>query len=203
MVGRWAGLCEPRGKRGVQFAHEFVRGIPIDTAVGDADTVAEFFLRHGEGLAAAAEVALDHGTHDRGVARGDLREEIAHDVVGEEFHAAIGVVHQDDLLRAQQPLRDRERADLVVGDALLAQARDKARVSVSLHEYTGTLHNSLDADGKRELITMLWQVAWANGRVDKYEEHLLRRLVDLLHIPMADYIRAREAAAPTRSEAGA
>ena len=52
---------------------------------------------------------------------------------------------------------------------------------------------------------MLWEVAYADGRIDKYEEHLLRRLVDLLHIPMADYIRAREAvvAAAGGSEAGA
>ena len=108
-----------------------------------------------------------------------------------------------ELSRVRELLQARFGLDGAALDALLAQARDKARVSVSLHEYTGSLHNSLDADGKRELITMLWQVAWADGRVDKYEEHLLRRLVDLLHIPMADYIRAREAAAPTRSEAGA
>ncbi len=108
-----------------------------------------------------------------------------------------------ELSRVRELLQARFGLDGAALDALLAQARDKARVTVSLHEFTGSLHNTLDADGKRELITMLWQVAWADGRVDKYEEHLLRRLVDLLHIPMADYIRAREAAAPTRSEAGA
>jgi len=108
-----------------------------------------------------------------------------------------------ELTRVRELLQTRFGLDNAALDTLLAQARDKARVSVSLHEYTGALHNTLDADGKRELITMLWQVAWADGRVDKYEEHLLRRLVDLLHIPMADYIRAREATAPTGSEAGA
>jgi len=108
-----------------------------------------------------------------------------------------------ELTRVRELLQARFGLDNAALDALLAQARDKARESVSLHEYTGSLHNTLDADGKRELITMLWQVAWADGRVDKYEEHLLRRLVDLLHIPMSDYVRAREAAAASRSEAGA
>lgn len=79
-------------------------------------------------------------------------------------------------------------------DQLLTEARSRARQSVSLHEYVQTLNHSLDADGKRRLIAMLWQVALADGRIDKYEEHLLRRLVDLLYIPMADYVQAREAA---------
>ncbi len=79
-------------------------------------------------------------------------------------------------------------------DVLLTEARSRARASVSLHDYVQTLNRSLDGDGKRRLIAMLWQVALADGRIDKYEEHLLRRLVDLLYIPMADYVQAREAA---------
>ena len=85
---------------------------------------------------------------------------------------------------------------------LLADARSRARQSVSLHDYVQTLNQSLDAAGKRRLIAMLWQVAVADGRVDKYEEHLLRRLVDLLYIPMADYVQAREdAVAASRVDA--
>lgn len=110
-----------------------------------------------------------------------------------------------ELARVRSLLQARFALDAAALDALLVEARDKARTSVSLHQFVGTLNSSLDADGKRALITMLWEVALADGRIDKYEEHLLRRLVDLLHIPMADYIRARQAvmAAAGGSEAGA
>jgi len=37
-------------------------------------------------------------------------------VVGEGEHAAVGVVDEDDLLGAKQPLADGQRADLVFGD---------------------------------------------------------------------------------------
>ncbi len=100
-----------------------------------------------------------------------------------------------ELGRVRELLQARYGLDPAALDALLDEARIKARLSVSLHEYVGSLNSRLDADGKRELITMLWQVAYADGRVDKHEEHLLRRLVDLLFIPMADYVEAREAAA--------
>lgn len=76
-------------------------------------------------------------------------------------------------------------------DQLLDEARRRSAESVSLHEYVQTLNAGLDDAGKRALIGMLWQVAYADGRIDKYEEHLLRRLADLLHLPMADYIQAK------------
>jgi uncharacterized tellurite resistance protein B-like protein len=98
--------------------------------------------------------------------------------------------------RIRELLAKRYTLDVTALDALLAEARASGEKAVSLHEYVQTLNDGLDAAGKRELMSMLWQVAYADGRVDKYEEHLLRRLVDLLHIPMPDYIE-------TKIEAGA
>lgn len=100
-----------------------------------------------------------------------------------------------ELARMRSLLAARYGLDDAALDTLIAQADARARDSVSLHAYVDRLNGSLDAEGKRALIEMLWQVVYADGRVDKHEEHLLRRLVDLLFIPMADYVRAREAAA--------
>ena len=75
----------------MELADELFGRGPIDAAVGDAHAVAEIFLRHGEGLAAAAEVALDHGAHNRSAASGDLGEEGAEDV-GLELRFFRGVV---------------------------------------------------------------------------------------------------------------
>lgn len=107
-----------------------------------------------------------------------------------------------ELARVAELLGEQFGLDGAALDALIDDARSRARASVSLHDYVATLHQSLDAAGKRRLIAMLWQVAVADGRVDKYEEHLLRRLVDLLYIPMADYVQAREdALAAVRADA--
>lgn len=112
----------------------------------------------------------------------------------------FGSVERD---RVRALLAERYRLDDAAVDALLAQANARAQASVSLHEYVGTLNATLDGAAKRGLIEMLWQVAYADGRVDKHEEHLIRRLVDLLFIPMADYVRAREAAEAAASRADA
>lgn len=103
-------------------------------------------------------------------------------------------VAEAEQARIRALLAQRFQLDEAALQALLAEAQADAARAVSLHEYVQTLNAGLDADGKRELIAMLWQVAYADGRVDKYEEHLLRRLCDLLYIPMADYVQARLAA---------
>ncbi len=101
--------------------------------------------------------------------------------------------------RIRQLLARRYALDEAALEALMRDAQTSAAKSVSLHEYVQTLNGALDGDGKRELMTMLWQVAYADGRIDKYEEHLLRRLTDLLHVPMPDYIQIKLDAAAQNS----
>ena len=41
---------------------------------------------------------------------------------------------------------------------------------------------------------LLWDVAYADGRLHKYEEHLVRRIADLIHVPHRTFIRAKHKA---------
>ena len=83
-------------------------------------------------------------------------------------------------------------------DALLEEAQARAQASVSLFDFVQTLNRSMGQDDKRGLLTLLWEVAHADGRIDPHEEHLLRRIADLLHVPHADFIRGKLAAAEKR-----
>ena len=42
----------------------------------------------------------------------------------------------------------------------------------------------------------LWRVAWADGRIDRYEEQILRRVADLIHLRHGEFIQAKHAAEP-------
>ncbi|WP_075881034.1 TerB family tellurite resistance protein [Vreelandella massiliensis] len=42
-----------------------------------------------------------------------------------------------------------------------------------------------------ELVALMWQLAWVDGRVDPLEEHRIRRLADLLHVRHSDFIRGK------------
>jgi uncharacterized tellurite resistance protein B-like protein len=111
-----------------------------------------------------------------------------------------------EIARADHDHHEAERATLREGlarefgvpeaalDALLEEAELRAKQSVSLFDFVQTLNRTMSPDDKRGLVTLLWQVAHSDGRVDPHEEHLLRRIADLLHVPHADFIRGKLAA---------
>ena len=76
-------------------------------------------------------------------------------------------------------------------DELLAQAEVRSKQSVSLFDFVQTLNRTMSPDQKRGLLKLLWEVAHADGRVDPQEEHLLRRIADLLYLSHADFIRGK------------
>jgi uncharacterized tellurite resistance protein B-like protein len=74
---------------------------------------------------------------------------------------------------------------------LINSADEKAEDLVSLHEFTQLLHNSLDEDEKARIVGLLWQVAFADGRLDKYEDSLVRKISDLLHVSRGRSMRLK------------
>ncbi|MDX1442546.1 MAG: TerB family tellurite resistance protein [Gammaproteobacteria bacterium] len=91
----------------------------------------------------------------------------------------------------------RERFEL--GDAeteqLMQLASARADESISLFEFTNRLKDALDENGRGDVIEMLWDVVYADGQVDPYEEHLLRRIADLLYVTHSEFIRRKHLAA--------
>jgi uncharacterized tellurite resistance protein B-like protein len=74
---------------------------------------------------------------------------------------------------------------------LLHKARTANTKAVCLFDFTRSLHNSLDAEQKQEVIRLLWQVANADNKLDKYEDFLVRKVADLLYVPDSDVIRLK------------
>ena len=70
-------------------------------------------------------------------------------------------------------------------------ANEKAEDLVSLHEFTQLLHNNLSEDEKSQIIALLWQIAYADGTLDKFEDSLVLKISDLLHVNRARVMRAK------------
>ena len=87
----------------------------------------------------------------------------------------------------------RERFSLT-GDeveALFAVADQTARDAHDLHTFTSKLNDELDPEQKARIIEYLWRVAYADGRLDAHEQHVMRKIADLLYVPHGDYIGAK------------
>lgn len=77
---------------------------------------------------------------------------------------------------------------------ILANARADAEDATSLYEFTEKLNANLDQAGKAEILENIWRVAFADGRIDKYEEHMIRRVAELLHLNHREYMECRHRA---------
>lgn len=95
------------------------------------------------------------------------------------------------------------RFDLDGGDAreLVEMARTVAKDMVSLYEFTQLLHQNLSAEEKAGIVSMLWQVAYADGELDKHEDSLVLKIGDLLHVNRARVMRAKDDARPPAGSA--
>lgn len=74
----------------------------------------------------------------------------------------------------------------------LAQlAEREAAESVSLYQFTGLINRHFSPQEKIRVVELLWQVAYADGILDRYEEALVRKISELIHVPHRDFIQAK------------
>jgi uncharacterized tellurite resistance protein B-like protein len=74
---------------------------------------------------------------------------------------------------------------------LLTLAEQDANEATSLFEFTRLINKHFDAEQKQHFVELLWHVALADGEIDKYEDHLVRKVADLIHVPHLSFIRAK------------
>lgn len=76
-------------------------------------------------------------------------------------------------------------------ESLVDDADHLVRTATSLYEFTRVLNDHCTHQEKLYLIEQCWRVAFADGHLDKYEDHRIRRLSDLLHIPHREFIQTK------------
>ncbi|KZY36095.1 MULTISPECIES: TerB family tellurite resistance protein [unclassified Oleiphilus] len=79
-------------------------------------------------------------------------------------------------------------------DALIREARELSRSATSLWEHTDLINKKFDSDSKYRLILAMWKIAYADSDIDRYEEHLIRKVSDLIYIPHTLFIKAKHEA---------
>jgi uncharacterized tellurite resistance protein B-like protein len=89
------------------------------------------------------------------------------------------------LVREQFELEEQEAIQL------LALAEKEAHNSSGLYDFTNLINQHWSIEERTRLIDNMWQVVYADGRLDDNEQHLMRKIQNLLHVPHLDYIAAK------------
>lgn len=98
---------------------------------------------------------------------------------------------QDELRLAVRRFLDLQPEEAA---GLVEEGRREAAESVSLFDFTEVLHRELDLEQKVEVVELLWQIAYSDGEIHPQEEHLVRKVAGLLHVPHESFIEAKRRA---------
>ena len=99
--------------------------------------------------------------------------------------------HPDEQRMLERSLQDTFSLDDDETRQLLELADREAAESVSLYQFTGLINQHFSPREKISVVELLWQVAYADGRLDRYEEALVRKIADLIYVSHRDFIQAK------------
>ena len=69
-----------------------------------------------------------------------------------------------------------------------------SRDSVSFYEFIEDINKDFDRENKLSLVSFLWEVAYADSRLDVNEERLIRRIADLIRIKDVEVLKLKDKA---------
>jgi uncharacterized tellurite resistance protein B-like protein len=78
--------------------------------------------------------------------------------------------------------------DEATTDELVAEATEAEHEAIDLYHFTSLINRSLDEEGRRRVVEMMWEIAYADGDVDEFERNLIWRAADLLGVSSRERI---------------
>lgn len=102
-----------------------------------------------------------------------------HDISEQERVAIQRIIERQHAVTPEQALEIVQAAEQQVGEV------------TSLHPFTSMLNRECSMEDRIGIVSLLWEVTFADGRIDAHEEHLVRRVADLLHVPHREFIRTK------------
>ena len=88
-------------------------------------------------------------------------------------------------------LFDLEEAEI---DAIIAESKEHHEASVGVYKYTRLINESWSIEERQQLLFYLWRLAFADDDIHRYEEHVIRRIGELLYLKQSDFIQAKQKA---------
>ena len=90
-----------------------------------------------------------------------------------------------DAVRRCLTLREEDTTELMQ----LAEA--EAQQATDYFQFTSLINQSFTAEQKEQVVEQLWRIAYADGDLHRYEEHLVRKIAELIYVPHSAFIAAK------------
>lgn len=110
-----------------------------------------------------------------------------------------------EVARSDEEFADEERDQIVEtlvrrfelsqedAETLMATSTEERKESLDLWHFTHEVNKNCTRDEKREIITEIWRVIYADGTLDAHEDYLAHKFAKLLNLPHSELISAKMA----------
>lgn len=144
--------------------------------------ISAFFERHLQ-PAGGASAPLSHSQKQLAVAALLIEVAMADHVFDEREMQSLKVHLQQKFSIAEDQLSE-----------LIDLAKEESADATSLHQFTSLVHQYCNPQEKFELLVSMWELAFADKDLNKYEEYVIRKVADLIYISHSDFMRAKSIA---------
>jgi uncharacterized tellurite resistance protein B-like protein len=91
------------------------------------------------------------------------------------------------------------KLDRGTADRLIASAIQVEGEAVDLYRFTSVIMRSLDEDGRKRIVEMMWELVYADDQVTEFEDNVVWRASDLLGVSQRDRIDLKHLVANRRA----
>ena len=106
-----------------------------------------------------------------------------------------GVVTEAERASLRAVLAERYGLSVSDTETLVAEASRRDDEAVDLYGFTSVLKRTLDEDGRKRVIEMMWETVFADGNVSEFEDNTVWRVAELLGVSSRDRIELKRGAA--------
>lgn len=99
-----------------------------------------------------------------------------------------------ELLAIRAALQQQFGLDAAQLDTLVQLAEQEVRQATDYFQFTSLINKHCAYEDKVRIVENLWLIAFVDGHLDSHEQHLMRKIVDLLYVQHGDNIAAKQRA---------
>jgi uncharacterized tellurite resistance protein B-like protein len=141
--------------------------------------IRQFFSKYIESSPEAEETVHEHSL------------QVATAALLTEMMRADGTASSEEINKITEAVKTRFGLSEEESSDILNLADHEISKSTGFYEFTSLLNKELEYEKKVHIVEHLWEVAFADSRLNKYEEHMVRKISDLLYVTHKDFIEAK------------
>ena len=108
---------------------------------------------------------------------------------------ADGAVRSSERRKMRKLIKEHYRLDKAALDALIEAGETAENEAIDFYRFTAEIKRHLSEEQRIELVGMLWEIVYADGKRSEMEDHAIWRIADLLGVSGRDRVLKRQEAA--------